>query len=116
VPAIQSAGRLNGIAPPCTATRHVAALEKHFSTGAPWKQPAAGVFIWVELPEGTDASEVLRVAIEQEGVVFVPGNAFAADGSSTASNCMRLNFSHSTPEVIEEGIARLGRTLKALGV
>jgi DNA-binding transcriptional MocR family regulator len=29
---------------------------------------------------------------------------------------MRLNFSHSTPEVIEEGIARLGRTLKALGV
>jgi len=90
----------------------LAALEKHFPAGTRWRKPSAGVFIWVELPEGTDAGEVLRVAIEQEGVVFVPGHAFAADGSRTASNCMRLNFSHSTPEMIEEGIARLGRALR----
>jgi 2-aminoadipate transaminase len=90
----------------------LAALEKHFPAGTRWRKPSAGVFVWVELPEGTDAGEVLRVAIEQEGVVFVPGHAFAADGSRTASNCMRLNFSHSTPEVIEEGIARLGRALR----
>ncbi|HEX8318647.1 PLP-dependent aminotransferase family protein [Longimicrobium sp.] len=91
----------------------LAALTQHFPAGTRWRKPAAGVFIWVELPEGTDAGEVLRVAIEQEGVVFVPGHAFAADGSRTASNCMRLNFSHSTPEAIEEGIARLGRALRA---
>ncbi|MBW3655059.1 MAG: PLP-dependent aminotransferase family protein [Gemmatimonadetes bacterium] len=90
----------------------LAALEKHFPAGTRWRKPSAGVFIWVELPEGTDAGEVLRVAIEQEGVVFVPGHAFAADGSRTAGNCMRLNFSHSTPEAIEEGIARLGRALR----
>jgi DNA-binding transcriptional MocR family regulator len=92
----------------------LAALETHFPAGTRWRKPSAGVFIWVELPEGTDAGEVLRVAIEQEGVVFVPGHAFAADGSRTASNCMRLNFSHSTPEMIEEGIARLGRALRSL--
>ena len=92
----------------------LAALEKHFPAGTRWRKPSAGVFIWVELPEGTDAGEVLRVAIEQEGVVFVPGHAFAADGSRTASNCMRLNFSHSTPEAIEEGIARLGRALRTV--
>ncbi|HEY0022722.1 MAG TPA: PLP-dependent aminotransferase family protein [Longimicrobium sp.] len=92
----------------------LAALEKHFPAGTRWRKPSAGVFIWVELPEGTDAGEVLRVAIEQEGVVFVPGHAFAADGSRTASDCMRLNFSHSTPDVIEEGIARLGRALRSL--
>ena len=90
----------------------LAALEKHFPAGTRWRKPSAGVFVWVELPEGTDAGEVLRVAIEQEGVVFVPGHAFAADGSRTASHCMRLNFSHSTPDVIEEGIARLGRALR----
>jgi len=90
----------------------LAALETHFPAGTRWRKPSAGVFVWVELPEGTDAGEVLRVAIEQEGVVFVPGHAFAADGSRTASNCMRLNFSHSTPDVIEEGIARLGRALR----
>ncbi|HVG44862.1 MAG TPA: PLP-dependent aminotransferase family protein [Longimicrobium sp.] len=92
----------------------LAALEKHFPAGTRWRKPSAGVFVWVELPEGTDAGEVLRVAIEQEGVVFVPGHAFAADGSRTASNCMRLNFSHSTPEAIEEGIARLGRALRTV--
>lgn len=94
----------------------LAALEKHFPAGTRWRVPSAGVFVWVELPQGVDAGEVLRVAIEQEGVVFVPGHAFAADGSRTASHCMRLNFSHSTPEVIEEGIARLARALETVGV
>ena len=94
----------------------LAALERHFPRGTRWRVPSAGVFVWVELPQGVDAGEVLRAAIEQEGVVFVPGHAFAADGSRTASHCMRLNFSHSTPEVIEEGVARLGRTLKTVGV
>jgi 2-aminoadipate transaminase len=89
----------------------IAALEKHFPAGARWRRPAAGVFVWVELPEGVDAGEVLRVALEQ-GVAFVPGHAFAADGSRTGSNCMRLNFSHSTPEMIDEAVARLGRALQ----
>ena len=76
----------------------LAALEAHFPPGRAGAAPAAGVFVWVELPEGVDAGEVLRVALEQEGVAFVPGHAFAADGSRTGSNCMRLNFSHSTPD------------------
>ncbi|HEU0302378.1 MAG TPA: PLP-dependent aminotransferase family protein, partial [Longimicrobium sp.] len=91
----------------------IAALEKHFPPGTRWQRPAAGVFVWVELPEGVDAGEVLRVALEHERVVFVPGHAFAADGSRTGSNCMRLNFSHSTPEVLEEAVIRLARAIEA---
>jgi len=94
----------------------LAALEAHFPRGARWRRPASGVFIWVELPEGTDAGEVLRVALERERVAFVPGHAFAADGSRAASNCMRLNFSHSDPATIEEGIRRLARALETVGV
>ncbi|HET7231881.1 MAG TPA: PLP-dependent aminotransferase family protein [Longimicrobium sp.] len=94
----------------------IAALEKHFPAGTRWRVPTAGVFVWVELPEGVDASELLRVAIEREGVVFFPGDAFAADGSRTGSHCMRLNFSHAAPGVIEEGIARLAKALKTAGV
>lgn len=93
----------------------IAALEKHFPAGTRWRRPSAGVFVWVELPEGVDAGEVLRVAMEREGVVFVPGHAFAADGSRTGSNCMRLNFSHSTPEVLEEAVVRLARAIEAAG-
>jgi 2-aminoadipate transaminase len=93
----------------------LAALEAHFPAGARWRSPAAGVFIWVELPEGTDAGEVLRVALERERVAFVPGHAFAADGSRAAANCMRLNFSHADPATIEEGIKRLARALATVG-
>jgi 2-aminoadipate transaminase len=93
----------------------LAALEEHFPPGARWRRPPSGMFVWVQLPHGTDAGQVLRVALEQERVAFVPGHAFAADGTRTASDCMRLNFSHSTPAVIEEGIARLGRALRTVG-
>ncbi|HYH79721.1 MAG TPA: PLP-dependent aminotransferase family protein [Longimicrobium sp.] len=92
------------------------ALEAHFPAGARWRRPPGGLFVWVELPAGVDAGEVLRVAIEREAVSFIPGHAFAADGSRTASDCMRLNFSHSAPAVIEEGIVRLARALKSVGV
>ena len=93
----------------------LAAMEAHFPAGTRWRTPDSGMFVWVELPQGTDAGEVLRIALEREGVAFVPGHAFAADGSRTASDCLRLNFSHSTPAVIEEGIARLARTLESAG-
>jgi 2-aminoadipate transaminase len=92
----------------------LAALEAHFPE-ARWRRPSAGVFVWVELSEGVDAGEVLRVALEQERVAFVPGHAFAADGSRAGSHCMRLNFSHSTPEMIEEAVARLARAARTAG-
>jgi 2-aminoadipate transaminase len=92
----------------------LAALAEHFPAGARWQKPEAGLFVWVEMPERVDASEVLRAAIEQ-GVLFIPGDAFAADGTRAGSNCLRLNFSHPKPPVIEEGIERLGGVLKSLG-
>jgi 2-aminoadipate transaminase len=92
------------------------ALQAHFPRGARWRRPEAGLFVWVELPAGADAGEVLRIAVERESVAFVPGHAFAADGSRTGVNCMRLNFSYSAPAVIEEGVARLAKALDAAGV
>lgn len=89
----------------------LAALEAHFPAGARWRTPASGVFVWVELPEEIDTALLLPAAMEREGVLFFPGNAFAADGSRAGSNCMRLNFSHSAPGRIEEGVARLARVV-----
>src|SRR5262249_29408833 len=39
----------------------LASLEKHFS-GAVWTHPAGGYFVWLELPVGTNAEEVLARA------------------------------------------------------
>lgn len=90
----------------------LAALAEHFPRGARWSVPANGALVWLELPPETDAGRLLRVAVEEEGVAFVPGHAFAADGSRAGANCMRLNFSHPSVPEIREGIARLARAAR----
>lgn len=90
------------------------ALAEHFPSAARWHRPSAGVFVWVELPPGIDAQQLLGVALETERVAFIPGGAFGVGGRTTAANCLRLNFSNSTPELIADGIARLGRVLRRL--
>lgn len=70
------------------------------------RTPEGGMFLWLELPEGDDPAALLPLAIE-EGVAFVPGAGFFTDG--TGQRTMRLNFSHSQPDVIREGMSRLTR-------
>lgn len=87
------------------------ALARHLPKGSVWRTPTSGFFIWVELPESVNAGKLLKLAVEEEKVAFIPGNAFGMSGSTLKSNCMRLNFSHHGLELIEEGIARLGRAV-----
>lgn len=89
------------------------ALREKLSGVARWREPGGGVFVWVELPEGVRAGEVLRLAVETEQVAFIPGDAFSVTGDRGA-NCMRLNFSHSAPELICEAVTRLARVLGRL--
>lgn len=86
----------------------LAAIERHFPAGSRWTVPAGGMFVWVELPAWVDTAVLLQTAVEQEQVAYIPGYAFAVPGH-TITNCLRLNFSNCTPELIEEGMARLGR-------
>ncbi len=86
----------------------LAAMEKHFPPGATWTRPKGGLFVWVQLPQHVDVSELLNVAL-QEKVAFVPGRAFYPDEGG--KNTMRLTFASATPEKIGEGIERLGRAL-----
>ena len=76
----------------------LAALEKRFA-GARWTRPEGGYFVWLELPLGTDARELLARA---EGVAAVAGTEFTA-----TANFVRLAYSFAAPDEIEEGVARL---------
>jgi 2-aminoadipate transaminase len=87
------------------------ALERYFPAEAKWTRPKAGMFIWVELPKSINTTELLQRAVDEEQVAFIPGTAFCAPGSSPATNCLRLNFSNCSEEMIEEGIGRLGRII-----
>lgn len=87
--------------------RMIEALTRYFPSQSRWQEPTNGLFIWVELPERVNATELLKAAIEQEQIAFVPGIAFCTDDNRPAVNCLRLNFSNCEPERIEEGIKRL---------
>jgi 2-aminoadipate transaminase len=86
----------------------LAALDRHFPPGCTWTRPQGGLFLWATLPPGHDSAKLLEVALQSK-VAFVPGVAFSARGNGARS--MRLNFSYSPPEVIEEGIRRLGKAV-----
>jgi 2-aminoadipate transaminase len=91
------------------------ALREHFPAEASWCKPSCGVFIWAELNAELKTDELLERALIEEQVAFIPGEAFCAGegGKESASRSMRLNFSHCSTALIEEGIARLARVLKA---
>jgi DNA-binding transcriptional MocR family regulator len=76
------------------------ALE-HELPGARWSRPEGGYFVWLELPEQSDAAALLERAAPA-GVTFVPGTDFGG-----ASNSARLAFSFVSPEQIHEGVRRL---------
>jgi 2-aminoadipate transaminase len=84
------------------------AMEKYFPEEVTWTRPQGGLFLWATLPEGVDTEELLVEAVKEK-VAFVPGTAFFANGDG--HNTMRLNFSNARPEMIEEGIRRLGRVI-----
>jgi 2-aminoadipate transaminase len=83
----------------------LAALAREMPPGTTWTRPQGGLFLWVELPEGLDSREVLKLAIAAK-VAYVPGAPFHATGGGERT--LRLNFSYCPPPVIEEGIRRLG--------
>ena len=87
----------------------LSALEKYMPEGVHWTHPKGGLFLWGTLPEGMDANVIFKSAVESR-VAFVPGTSFHPLGGG--ENTMRLNFSNSKPEMIEEGIKRLAEVIK----
>ncbi len=90
----------------------LAALPGALPPGSTWTVPQGGYFVWVTLPEGYSADKLFEPAVS-EGLIFVPGSGFTADGSGGRS--LRLSFSLESPERIREGVARLGRAARAQG-
>jgi 2-aminoadipate transaminase len=89
----------------------VAMIEEHFPQEIKCTKPEGGMFLWVTLPENISSLHLFKLATE-ENVAFVPGKAFYVDGGG--DNTLRLNFSNSDEEKIEEGIKRLAKVIKRI--
>jgi len=84
--------------------RMLAALERCMPPGVRWTCPQGGFFSWLTLPDGVDAAELAKRAVER-GVGIVPGSPFFPDGRG--GNNVRLSFSLVDEAVIDDGIERL---------
>lgn len=88
----------------------LAALEREMPDGVIWTKPKGGFFLWVTLPEGVSAVEIISQARENL-VDYIPGTSFYSDGSGTRS--LRLSFSAVSEQQIDDGISRLAKTIRA---
>lgn len=88
----------------------LAALDTHLAgSGVSWNTPDGGMFLWLKLPRGMNAVELLPKAVERN-VAFVPGAAFYAD--TPQLNTLRLSFVTASVDQINIGIAALALTIK----
>lgn len=92
--------------------RHVDALRRRLSSARrlastrladlgvrPWVMPRGGFYLWGRLPDGRDASEIARTALDQD-VILAPGDVFSV--ARTASDFMRFNVAQmQDPRVFE---------------
>lgn len=93
--------------------RRLAAMEAAIAASLPpaalsFRRPAGGIFLWCRLGLGLEAERLLDRATAM-GVVFASANLFSADGDGARE--LRLCFAAQPPEVIREGMARLGEAV-----
>jgi 2-aminoadipate transaminase len=86
------------------------ALERELAGRARWSRPEGGYFLWLDLPEGANATELLGRSAAA-GVTFVPGSDFGGEPNSA-----RLAFSFASPAEIDEGVSRLAGLVPAPAV
>jgi DNA-binding transcriptional MocR family regulator len=82
----------------------LAGLAGALPEGSEWNRPDGGMFLWVRLPAGHDATELLRAAVAQD-VAYVPGAPFFAGPADPRA--LRMSFTTHTPEEIGVGLRRL---------
>lgn len=71
-----------------------------------WSDPDGGFYFWIDLPRHVRARRLFDAALE-EGVAFVPGDAFGIVADHGSS--LRFSISAPTPDRIDLGVARLRR-------
>ncbi len=70
----------------------------------PWIEPRAGMFLWCRLPDGIDAADLARKALDK-GIVLAPGNVFSH--AQTAGSFLRFNVAQSQDERLFGELAAL---------
>jgi len=85
------------------------ALEQHMPERVQWTRPEGGMCVWLTLPPGFDASELL-IHVRERGVLFAPGRYFYFQ--NPLPHTLRLSYAALDERRISRGIAALGEQLR----
>ena len=85
-----------------------AALRAHLPPGVAWALPRGGMFFWLRLPPGGDATALLPRAVAA-GVAYVPGAPFYAGAPDART--LRLSFVTLAPAELDRAVRALGQVL-----
>lgn len=102
-----------------------AAVERHLlplgvTTPSVDKSGAAGgYYMWLQLPEVVEVSEVIKVARDQYSLLIHPGSLFLVEGDSPSIqqsflNGLRVCFVWVDEDLLAEGIERLAEVIAVL--
>ncbi|MBW3092032.1 PLP-dependent aminotransferase family protein [Bifidobacterium sp. 82T10] len=89
----------------------VRSLERFAPSGMSWIVPEGGYYIWVALPDGVRALDLLA-RCRASGVTFMPGGVFDVDETDDAH--IRLNFVRPDADDIERGVQVICATAERL--
>lgn len=87
-----------------------AQMARHLGNNASWEVPAGGLFFWATLPDHVDVDLLFETSVSR-GVLFTPGHHFYV-GDHSQKKSIRLNFSHTSKEKAEIGLATLGELIR----
>lgn len=89
-------------------------IDKYFPEGTKRTTPDGGLFMWVELPNEINTTELLIEATTnpEVKVAYVAGEGFYVERGGKGSNCMRISFGGVSPDKIRVGTERLGKLIR----
>ncbi|MFT8707802.1 MAG: PLP-dependent aminotransferase family protein [Sporolactobacillus sp.] len=86
-------------------------IDRYFPEGTKHTFPDGGLFVWVEVPDVIDTTDLLPEA-NRRLVSYVPGEGFYSEGGGKGRHAMRVSFSGVTPRNICKGMKILGELLQ----
>mmetsp|Transcript_3319 Transcript_3319/g.4785 ORF Transcript_3319/g.4785 Transcript_3319/m.4785 type:complete len:121 (-) Transcript_3319:59-421(-) len=90
----------------------LSAANMHLSGLAEWREPEAGMFLWIKLLNGvSDTKALIEDKAAKANVLFVPGQSFCPSGEK--SPYVRASFSTASDSDLDIAMKRLAALILA---
>lgn len=87
-------------------------LQKNLPFNCSFINPGGGYFVWIRLPKGKSAKDLLKIAKNKYKVFYLHGEIFATSTERDFSNCLRITIGYYSKDVLEDGVSKLCQAIE----